>query len=55
VGLAAAEALPVLLDGDHYIHMKMLLHLAKATLSAELSFICISFLLTSSIPDYYCC
>jgi len=40
VGLADAEALPVLLDGDHYIPMKMPLRLVKATLSRELSFVC---------------
>ena len=40
VGLAADEALPVLLDGDHYIPMKTPLRLEKATLSRRLSFVC---------------
>ena len=43
MGLAADEALPVLLDGDHYIPMKTPLRLVKATLSRQLSFVCSSF------------
>ena len=50
MGLAADEALPVLLDGDHYIPMKTPLRLVKATLSRQLSFVVSSLFDHSQFP-----